>query len=111
MPTIVIEGNDIYDLGGGGIVGGAIRNRDTWQWADPLLPGEQKGYRIANNHVHDCGMDYFGAIGIFLGQTQEADRGPQLDPRRRLRGHRAQRKRGARAAVCQEQHGRIQPHP
>ncbi len=69
---IVIEGNDFYDLGGGAVVGGAIRNRDIWRWADPLLPGEQKGYRIANNHVHDCGIDYFGAVGILLGQTQEA---------------------------------------
>ena len=69
---VVVEGNDFYDLGGGAVVGGAIRNRDTWRWADPLLPGEQKGYRIANNHVHDCGIDYFGAVGILLGQTQEA---------------------------------------
>ena len=38
----VIVGNDIYDLGGGGITAGVIRNRDTWRWADPLLPGEHK---------------------------------------------------------------------
>ena len=68
----VIEGNDIDDLGGGGITAGAIRNRDTWKWADPLAPDDHKGYRIANNHIHDCGLDYFGAIGIFLGQAQEA---------------------------------------
>jgi hypothetical protein len=68
---IVIEGNDIHELGGGGITAGAILNRDTWKWADPLLPGEQRGYRIANNHIHDCGLDYFGSIGIFIGQAQE----------------------------------------
>ena len=61
----VIEGNDIYDLGGGGIAAGALRNRDTWKWADPVAPDEHRGYRIANNHVHDCGLDYFGAVGIF----------------------------------------------
>jgi Right handed beta helix region len=68
----VIEGNEISDLGGGGITAGAIRNRDTWKWADALAPDDHKGYRIANNHIHDCGLDYFGAIGIFMGLTQEA---------------------------------------
>jgi len=67
-----IEGNDIGDLGGGGIAGGALRNRDTWKWADPLGPEEQKGYRIANNHIHDCGADYFGAIGIILALTHDS---------------------------------------
>jgi len=69
---VVIEGNDIHELGGGGITLGAIRNRDTWKWADPLLRGEHRGYRIANNHIHDCGLDYFGSIGIFITLTQEA---------------------------------------
>ena len=69
---IVVDGNEIHSLGGGGIAAGAILNRDTWKWAD--LPGkdDHKGYRITNNHVFDCGLDYFGAIGIFAGQTQEA---------------------------------------
>jgi hypothetical protein len=67
-----IEGNEICGLGGGGITAGGIRNRDTWKWADPLSPDDHKGYRIANNHIHDCGLDYFGAIGIFLGLTQDA---------------------------------------
>ena len=37
-----------------------------------MSPDDHKQYRIANNHVHDCGLDYFGAIGIFIGTTQEA---------------------------------------
>ena len=68
----VIEGNEIHDLGGGGIVAGGIRNRDSWQWADPLEKEDHKGHRIANNHIHDCGSDYFGAVGIFIALTQEA---------------------------------------
>jgi len=68
----VIEGNRICDLGGGGITAGGLRNRDTWKWADPLDREEHKGYRIANNHIHDCGLDYCGAVGIFVGLTQEA---------------------------------------
>jgi hypothetical protein len=62
----VVEGNDIGDLGGSGIVAGWIRNRDTAQWADPVGKDDHQGHRIANNHVHDCGADYFGSIGIML---------------------------------------------
>jgi hypothetical protein len=69
----VIEGNHLYDLGGGGIVGGGIHPRDgLWKWADPIALDDHLGYRIANNTIHHCGTDYFGAIGIFLGLTQEA---------------------------------------
>jgi hypothetical protein len=68
----VVEGNEIGDLGGGGIVAGGARNRDTWQWADPVGKDDHKAYRIANNHVHDCGADYFGSIGIFAALMQES---------------------------------------
>ena len=68
----VIEGNDIFDLGGGGVTAGALRNRDTWKWADPLIPGEQQRLRIANNHIHDCGLDYFGAVGVLVALAQES---------------------------------------
>ncbi len=67
-----VEGNEICDLGGGGIVAGGIRNRDTWQWADPIQDDDHRSYRIANNHVHDCGIDYFGSIGIFTGLMRES---------------------------------------
>lgn len=71
----VIEGNRVYDLGGGGIVAGGLRNRDTWRVAErvqPIAPDDHQEYRIANNTIHHCGTDYFGAIGIFLGITHEA---------------------------------------
>ncbi len=67
-----IEGNEICDLGGGGIAAGSLRNRDTWKWADPIGPDDHGGYRITNNHVHDCGLDYFGAIGIIVVLTHDA---------------------------------------
>ncbi len=67
-----VEGNQFHDLGGGGIVAGGIRNRDTLQWAEPLGKDDHKGYRISNNHIHHCGLDYFGAIGIFIGSAQQA---------------------------------------
>jgi hypothetical protein len=68
----VIEGNEIADLGGGGIVAGWMRNRDTYKWADPVDKDDHKGHRIANNHIHDCGIDYFGSVGILGGPMQEA---------------------------------------
>jgi len=67
----VIEGNEIWDLGGGGICAGGLRSRSTLQWCPPPEAGHFQGYRIANNHVHNCGRDYFGGIGIFLGMTQD----------------------------------------
>jgi len=68
----VIEGNQIHDLGGGGITAGMVLNRDTWQWAEFPAPDDHQGYRIANNHVHHCGSDYFGAVGIMVSSTQDA---------------------------------------
>jgi hypothetical protein len=69
---IVVEGNRIHDLGGGGVVAGGIRNRDTLKWADPVDKEEYRDFRIANNRIHDCGADYFGSIGVFVGITQHA---------------------------------------
>lgn len=69
---ITIEGNDLHDLGGGGITAGQLRNRDTWKWADPLGRDDHEGYRIANNHVHDCGSDYVGAVGICAVLMQDS---------------------------------------
>jgi hypothetical protein len=67
-----IDGNEICDLGGGGIGAGGIRNRSTLKWNPPPAEGDHQGCRITNNHIHDCGMAYFGAVGIFLGLAQEA---------------------------------------
>ncbi len=67
-----IEGNEIYDLGAGGIGAGGIRNRSTLPWNPPPAEGDYQGYRITNNHLHDCGRTYFGAIGIFLALARNA---------------------------------------
>ena len=51
---------------------GAMRYRDAKISFDPTpREGEYKAYRIANNHVHHCGADYFGAAGIEADLTQE----------------------------------------
>jgi hypothetical protein len=40
--------------------------------APPPEQNECRGYRIANNYIHDCGTDDFGAAGILLGECQDS---------------------------------------
>ncbi len=64
---IAIEGNEIGNLGGGGIAAGwANVSAGYFESAPSPGPGEYEGYRLANNYVHHCGEDYFGAVGIML---------------------------------------------
>jgi hypothetical protein len=42
------------------------------QWVAPPEQDEYQGYRIANNYVHHCGTDFYGAVGIFLAMAQGA---------------------------------------
>jgi hypothetical protein len=53
----VVEGNHIYDVSGNGIMLGGPREEGR-------VP---KGNRIANNYVHACGVEYYGAVGIWVG--------------------------------------------
>ena len=69
---IIVEGNEIGHLGAGGIAGGHPNVCfDYLLAAPPPGPNEYKGYRIANNHVHHLGLDYFGATGICMYPTQD----------------------------------------
>jgi hypothetical protein len=68
----VIEGNEISDLGGGGIFAGYANVAGLYLYAaPPPEKDEYKGYRIANNYVHHCGTDYYGAVGILLFSSQD----------------------------------------
>jgi hypothetical protein len=67
---IAVEGNEIGNLGGGGIALGWCNVAALYlDAAAPPTPGEFTKYRIANNYIHDCGKDYFGAVGILLEGT------------------------------------------
>lgn len=58
----VIEGNRIFDISGNGVMlGGPKEEADV-----------PKECLIANNHVHACGLDYAGAVGIWAGFAQRA---------------------------------------
>ena len=69
----IVEGNHIYDLGGGGIGAGGCNVAGKYLYAaPPPEEGWYKGYRIANNYVHHCGTEYYGATGIALYLSQNA---------------------------------------
>ncbi|MFO7901307.1 MAG: right-handed parallel beta-helix repeat-containing protein [Planctomycetota bacterium] len=53
----VVEGNHVYDVSGNGIMLGGPKDEDR-------VPRDN---RIANNLVHDCGVEYHGAVGIWVG--------------------------------------------
>jgi hypothetical protein len=55
-----IEGNLVTDISANGInLGGPREDGDV-----------PRDTRIANNHVHACGLDYAGAVGIWVGFAQ-----------------------------------------
>jgi hypothetical protein len=58
----LIQGNEITDVSGNGIMLGGPRG-------EAEVP---KRNRIANNHVHACGIEYYGAVGIWVGFAQQA---------------------------------------
>lgn len=53
----VVEGNHLHDVSGNGIMLGGPKEKDR-------VPRDN---RIANNLVHDCGVEYHGAVGIWVG--------------------------------------------
>ena len=58
----VIDGNHVFDISGNGIMLGGPKE-------EAQVP---KDNRISNNHVHACGIEYHGAIGIWVGFAQRA---------------------------------------
>lgn len=59
-----IVGNEVGDVAANGIMVGDTAGR-------PRDPAEvSRNNTVANNYVHNCGVDYFGCIGIWLGHTE-----------------------------------------
>lgn len=71
---ITIEGNELSDLGAGGIGISEIRQKPIGQrsWNPFPQQGDYKEYKIVNNHIHHCGMDYYGSIGITAFMMQDS---------------------------------------
>jgi hypothetical protein len=64
---ITIEGNEVQQTGAGGIgLGQCNVGFGYLKAASPPARGEYEGFRVCNNYVHHCGLDYFGAVGIAI---------------------------------------------
>jgi hypothetical protein len=70
---IAFEGNHVQQTGAGGVGAGQCNVGFGYlRAAPPADPGEYERFRICNNHVHDCGLDYFGAVGIALFRMKDS---------------------------------------
>jgi hypothetical protein len=70
---ITVEGNRIEQTGAGGIGLGQCNVGFGYLLAAPVAEnGEYEGFRICNNYVHHCGLDYFGAVGIALFRMKDS---------------------------------------
>lgn len=58
-----IQGNNVADVSGNGIMLGGPRSEAE----------APKRNRICNNHVHACGVEYYGAVGIWVGFAQQTE--------------------------------------
>jgi hypothetical protein len=70
---IAIEGNRIEQIGAGGLGLGQCNVGFGYLKAAPAPePGEYARFRVCNNYVRHCGLDYFGAVGIALFRMRES---------------------------------------
>jgi len=52
----LVQGNEVVDVAGNGVnVGGGV----------------PRANRVCNNHVHACGREFYGAVGIWVGIARE----------------------------------------
>lgn len=58
----LIQGNHLFDVSGNGIMVGGPNGEDQ-------VP---KNDRVENNYVHACGVEFYGAVGIWVGFAQGA---------------------------------------
>jgi hypothetical protein len=70
---IAIEGNAIHHTGAGGVgLGQCNVGFGYLKAAPPAAPGEYERFRVCNNHVHHCGLDCFGAVGIAIFRLKDS---------------------------------------
>jgi hypothetical protein len=71
---IAVDGNLIEQTGAGGIGLGQCNVGFGYLLAAPAAEkGEYERFRICNNYVHHCGLDYFGAVGIALSRLKDSN--------------------------------------
>jgi len=70
---IAVEGNHIEQTGAGGIgLGQCNVGFGYLKAAGEPEAGEYERFRVLNNHVHHCGLDYFGAVGIAIFRVKDS---------------------------------------
>ncbi len=57
-----IRGNHVFDASANGVMVGGAREESN-------VPEQNE---VSNNHVHACGREYYGAIGIWVGFARQA---------------------------------------
>ena len=61
----LLQGNQIYDISANGIMVGEGREGRDETNTGRLV----RNNYVINNFIHDCGVSYFGAVGIWVGYT------------------------------------------
>jgi len=64
-----VEGNLVHTIGGSGIMVGEDLSGLDWGEASVAEAEVPRGNRIANNLVRKCGLDDYGAVGIWVAFT------------------------------------------
>ena len=67
----VVEGNELSDIGGNAVMVGEAINFAYYRNPAYVVPPAEvpRRNRIANNHVHNCGTTWHGAVGVWLAFT------------------------------------------
>ena len=69
-----VEGNAVFDVAGNGVMVGEMWNFLYYRDASyaPKPADVSLRCRIANNHIHHCGVAFHGAVGVWLAFTDTA---------------------------------------
>ena len=62
----LLQGNHLFDIGANGIMVGEGRGEQYESNPVKLVRNNQ----VVNNLIHDCGRSYYGAVGIWVGFTE-----------------------------------------
>ena len=63
----LVAANEITDLAGSGVMVG--EHLPSFDWENETLPEQEAviGNRIEDNHIHACGREYYGGVGVWVG--------------------------------------------
>jgi hypothetical protein len=66
----LIQGNEIFNVGGGGVAIGEYLSHVFEKPGGSVPPAEvPKDNRVLNNVIDNCGVDYYGGVGIWAAFT------------------------------------------